>query len=239
MTLTAKNMNTLFKLSAMVIAILTLGGCELSDIDNYPGPNATISGGIYDLETGELVQQDIIRGMEIEYIEDGFANPEVQYMVVKNDGTYMNKLMFANTYTLTPVRGNFVPVGPKGVRVQGNTRVDFQVLPYIRIKNVQIAKQGTKVVATFNLEQTVPYRTSKIGLYAHPEANVGVPLNVVATEEVINAVVDEGTTYTLEIDLAANANTLVPGRPYYFRVGALMGASEAKPNYAAAVQLTI
>lgn len=233
------HMKATIRLSIIGCVLLLFSACELSDIDNYPGPNATIHGGIYDMETGELIQQDIIRGMEIEYIEDGFANPEVQYMVVKNDGTYMNRLMFANTYTITPVRGNFVPVGPKGVRIQGDTQIDFHVLPYIRVKNVQIDQQGDKIVASFNLQQTVPQRTSKIGLYVHREENVGEPLNIVSTESIINTVVDEATVYTLEIDLTAHASQLRPGHSYYFRVGALMTAPEAKLNYAPAVRLTL
>lgn len=232
-------MNIIIRFFFLYFLLFAVSSCELSDIDNYPGPNATIQGGIYDIETGELVQQDIIRGMEIEYIEHGFDNPEVQYMVVRNDGTYSNKLMFANTYTMTPVRGNFVPLGPIGIRVQEDTEVNFQVLPYIRIKNAQIEKQGDKIVATFNLQQNVTQRTNKIGLYAHQESNVGEPLHTVSTEVIINAVVDEETLYTLEIDLNAHENQLRPGRPYYFRIGALISASEAKPNYAPAVRLTI
>ena len=231
--------NTLLSCSLGLLLVGMLWSCELSEIDNYPGPNATISGGIYDMETGELVEQDIIKGMQIEYIEDGYDNPEIQYMVVKNDGTYLNKLMFANTYSMRPVRGNFVPVGSKGVRVQGDTKVDFQVLPYIRIKNAEIKKEGNKVIATFNLQQTVPNKTSKIGLYAHKEENVGLPLNVVAQELVINAVVEESTTYRLEIDLEANSNKLLAGQAYFFRIGALMGAPEAKPNYAPAVRINL
>ena len=30
-----------------------------------------------------------------------------QFLVVKNDGTYENSLLFENMYTVTPVRGNF------------------------------------------------------------------------------------------------------------------------------------
>ena len=43
-----------------------------------------------DIETGELVEQDIIDGAQIEFIEHGFENPETQYMVIKNNGTYRN-----------------------------------------------------------------------------------------------------------------------------------------------------
>lgn len=232
-------MKTFKKYIILMIGAVLISSCNLSEIDNYDGPNAVMYGGIYDIETGELVEQDIIRGMQIEYVEDGYSNPETQYLVVKNDGTYMNKLMFANTYTITPVRGNFVPIGPRGISIKGETKVDFQVQPYIRIKNANIQRQGNKVIATFNLEQTVSNRVSRIALFAHQEPNVGDPLNVVSSQQTLNAVVDEETTYTLEIDLDANANVLKPGSPYYFRIGALINAPEAKFNYITATRLTL
>ena len=50
----------------MAFALLTLfavTSCDLLEIDNYDGPNATIEGKILDIETGELVEQDIIDGI--------------------------------------------------------------------------------------------------------------------------------------------------------------------------------
>ncbi|MEO6682408.1 MAG: DUF3823 domain-containing protein [Ginsengibacter sp.] len=224
---------------AAVFGIILLNGCELEKIDNYDGPNAAIYGGIYDIETNELVQQDIIRGSGIEYVENHYKNPETQYMVIKNDGTYRNNMMFANTYTIQPVRGNFVDVPKRGIEVKGETRVDFKVLPYIRIKNAKIEKVGTKIVATFNLQQNVSNNVEKIGLYAHEEPNVGEPLKTVSTQMPLGFVTYETTTYTLQIDLESNKNNLVPGKSYYFRVGALISAPEAKFNYAPAVRITL
>ena len=54
------------------MSALILHSCEL---DNYDGPDATLSGRIIDKETGELVEQDIIRGTQIEFIEHGYDNP--------------------------------------------------------------------------------------------------------------------------------------------------------------------
>lgn len=63
-----------------LLCLLVLVSCEL---DNYEGPDSSVSGGIYDSETNRLVEQDIINGAQIEYMEHGFENPELQYMVVK------------------------------------------------------------------------------------------------------------------------------------------------------------
>jgi hypothetical protein len=232
-------MKSIKTLSIALLSLFLLGGCELNELDNYDGPNASINGGIYDQETGELIQQDIINGMQIEYTEHGYDNPQIQYVVVKNDGTYRNNLMFAGTYTIRPVRGNFVPVESEEIVVKGNTVKNFEVQPYIRVRNVQIEKQENKVVATFNLDQTVTNKVSRIGLFAHQEPNVGAPLNAVASVVNFNQVSNDVTQYRLEINLEANSGNLKPGNKYYFRVGALIDAPEAKYNYAPPVLLEI
>ncbi|SIN89649.1 DUF3823 domain-containing protein [Chitinophaga niabensis] len=223
------------KLSSIIlIAALALASCEK---DNYDGPNAGLSGNFIDATTKALVEQDIIRGTEIEILEKGYT--EAQYLIVKNDGTYANTLLFANTYTVRPVRGNFIPIEAQEVNIQGQTKLDFTVTPFIRVNNVSIVKTGTKVVATFKLQQNVINNVQKIGLYAHQDSRVGEPMRQVATERDINAVVDANTVYTLEIDLAANSTILKPGKPFYFRVGAKIDMGETKFNYAPAVKIDL
>lgn len=213
--------------------------CYSCELDNYDGPDSSISGGIYDVDTKELVPQDIVSGTIIEYIEDGYENPEIQSMVVQVDGTYRNDLMFANKYSIEPVRGNFVPVGSQEIKVKGNTVLNFTVQPYIRIKNAKIEKQGNKIVATFNLEQTTEDKVKKIGLYVHPEPAVGEFLRQVAIEKTLDAVTQADTLYTLEIDIDANSSTLKTGQSYYFRIGALVNVAEKKSNYTEAIRITI
>ena len=221
---------------SLIIASATFSSCEL---DNYDEPNASISGGIYDYETKELVRQDIVSGAQIEYIEHGYNNPETQFQIIKSDGTYMNTLMFANTYTMHLLRGNFVPIEEQEIVVKGNTVLNFDVQPYIRVKNSKIEKVGNKIVASFNIQQTVSNTVQRIGLYAHSQDYVGVNSRAVAVEQDLNVVTNESTVYTLEIDLEANKNELKPGKQYYFIIGALINASEAKLNYAAPIRITI
>lgn len=227
------------KFNLLVIAIgltCVLASCEL---DNYEGPNAALSGSFIDAETGELVQQDVIRGTNIQLTEHGYDPVSPQLLVVKNDGTYANTLLFANTYTVQPVRGNFIAVTPQEVAIKGDTKLDFTVTPYIRIEEVNIVRNDTKVVATFKVRQNVTNNVRKIGLYVHADPNVGETMRLAAAENTLNAVIDPAQLYTLEIDLAANSSTLVSGKPYFFRVGALIDVGEAKPNYAPAVRIDL
>ena len=217
------------------IAIL-FASCEL---DNYDAPNASISGGIYDMETNELVRQDIIEGAQIEYIEHGYTNPQTQYQLIKNDGTFRNNLMFAGTYTMHLRRGNFVPVDEFEIKIaKGHKEINFTVMPFIRIKNVKIEKGVGRVVAEFNLEQTVPNNIAKIAMYAHQNPSVGYSSKIASVERQINAVANENTVYRLELPID---ETFIVGRQYYFIVSALIDApsAEAKPNYAAPVRIEI
>lgn len=219
----------------LIAAAMGLASCEK---DNYDGPNAGISGRFVDSETGELVQQDIIRGTQIEYTEHGFNNPELQTMLVKNDGTYENSSVFANTYTIRPVRGNFVDVPVQDINISGKTILDFTVTPYIRVKDVSIERQGTKVIAHFRLQQTVINNVKKIGLYAHQDSRVGEPMRQGDAQQDLNAVIDPNQEYTLEMDIS-NTTIFKEGMDFYFRVGALIDIGEAKFNYAPAIKITI
>ncbi len=229
-----KNLNIIYKI---IIIFLVAISCEL---DNYDWPDATFYGTILDYETNEAVQQDIRAGSVIDYIEHGFENPEVQYMVIKNDGTFRNTMMFSGTYTMILTRGNCVPTDSVVVEISpGENKSDFVVQPYIRIIDVSIEKSGDKIVASLKLDQTVTNKVKRIGLYAHPEPTVGEPINIVKSEKNINAVTNSETVYTLEIDLIANSNLLIAGKQYYFRVGALIDIGQAKYNYAPAVRIGV
>lgn len=214
--------------------LLMTGSCKL---DNYDAPSATLYGAFIDVERGGLVEQDIIRGTAIEYVEAGYAAKAKEYMVVKNDGTYRNTMLFPNQYQITPVRGNFAAVAPQEINVSGQTKLDFSVLPYIRVKELDIKKNGTKIVASFKLQQTISKPVSRVGIYVHPDMNVGASLHTALAEKAVNAAVDSNQVFTLELDMTATPS-LTAGKPYFFRVGALIDVPEAKFNYAKAVRMT-
>lgn len=227
------------KLNLIAVIIATAGMFASCELDNYEAPTAELSGSFIDAETEELVQQDIIRGTEIRLTEHGYDPVANQYLNAKPDGTYMDKLLFANTYTVQPERGNFVPVEEQEIVIEGQTTLDFIVTPYIRVNDVSIVKSGSKIIATFKLQQNVSNKVRTIGLYGHPNSIAGQPIRTVATEMAINAVVDPNQVFTLQIDLPSNSSRLEAGNQYFFRVGALIDMGEAKFNYAPAVRLSI
>jgi|SRR5690554_763880 len=227
------------KFGLMALTMVASGILSSCELDNYDGPDATLQGSFIDGETQELVQQDIIRGTMVKIIEHGYDPVAPQYIRAQPEGTYVDKMLFPNTYTIQPERGNFVQVEPQEIVIKGETTLDFVVTPYIRVKEASIAKVGDKILATFKLQQNVPNNVGRIGLYVHPEPIVGEPIRTIASEMAINAVVDPEQTFTLEIDVPSNSSRLEAGKQYFFRIGALIDVPEAKFNYAPSVRLGI
>ena len=224
-------------LLVLICGAFCFNSCEL---DNYPGPDASLSGAIIDKETGLPVEGDIISGTQIEIIEDGFENPTIQHLVVKVDGTYRNDMLFAGTYKILPLRrGNFVPLTDTlTLDINGETIQNFEVQPYIRLKDVNISIEGTKITATFKIEQTVGNKVSEIGLFGHQSPSVGEPLQFGKKTKRLRKVVDPTEEYELVLDVRTDKD-FEAGKQYHFRVGAIIDADEAEYNYAPAVRLTI
>lgn len=227
------------KLTIILVGFMgVLASCELNELDNYAAPTAGLYGEIIDDQTGERVQQDIIRGSVIEIVEKGYTVP--QYLIFKNDGTYANTRLFANTYTVRPVRGNFKVVEAQEVNINGQTRLDFRVTPYIRVKDAQVTKTGNIIKATFRLEQTSVSNVLKAGLYAHRDPHVGETMQLAKQELNINAVVDPNQVFTIQLDVTSDSDLFNnTGKTLYFRVGALSDTPEAKYNYAPAITITL
>jgi hypothetical protein len=216
--------------------LFIIDSCE---IDNYQAPDAQIYGGIYDSQTNELIQQDIINGALIEYKELGWENGQFQYMIFKQDGTYRNNLMFAADYTIRPASGNFVVPEVQNITVEGETKVDFFVQPFLRVKECSIVKIGNEVIASFKLEQTLEGSVSSVALFASKEPSLGASYYQANAVVNVSAPADPVTLYTVKINLD-NVNTvLIPGEMYYFRAGALFNSPGAKYNYAPAVRIGI
>lgn len=219
------------KIFLTLIPILLLS-CQK---DNYMAPDAAIYGSFIDIDTGELVPQDIYNGTEIEYIEKGYTT--IEKMVVKNDGTYRNALIFSGEYEITPKRGNFEPLEPQTVKIEGETKLDFHVRPYIRINDLVIYRNGDKIVAQFNLEQTGYDNVSNVALFAYSEPSVGYLMFDASQVVPVGERFAEEKMFTIVMDIPSS--NLEPGNTYFFRAGALINVPEAKYNYGPTIRLDI
>lgn len=220
-------------LGAMLGIASILSSCSL---DNYDGPDAQIYGEVRDAETGELIQQDISGGSMIRYIEYGYENPDRQQMNFKVDGTYRNNLMFSGTYDFYFEETNFqIPDTLKAYKIKkGSNELNFEVTPYVRVTNVSITKDGDTVHATFTITPTVSNNVRQIGLFAHPDFIVGNNYAVARTTQDVNEAFN-GESREFSLDL--NTSSFTTGKPYYFRVGAIVDVANAKYNYAPSVKI--
>lgn len=223
----------------ITVFFTTFTACVL---DNYDAPDAKIFGKIIDSETGEAIQQEILEGSRIDYIELGdFANPPTQQIRFKTDGTYRNDLMFSGSYQIQARRGNFFILPPDTIQVKGETEYNFVTEPYIRIKNVTYAIEGREVVASFQLEQIADSPVKSIAVFADINPNVSQSLRKVANIAEINTIVDPENTFKLKIKIDPLMDIIPEGKPtFYFRVGALISdMPEAKYNYSEPYPLEI
>ena len=221
----------------LYMAVLVLAACKL---DNYPAPQAGLSGQFLDAETSEPVGQDLGNGVLVELREFGYNPVTPQSISVKADGSYQNKMLFENTYSVVPTAGNFNPIDTQTVVIKGQTLLNFKVMPYLRVKDVSILVLGIKVVAKFKVEQVnTDAPVQQIGLYADTFPNVGRYAQVAFIEQDINDFVDPDHEYTLELDIPSHSDQLKAGSQYYFRVGALIQIDEAKTNYGPILRLTL
>ena len=91
------------KISMLFIACLAfMTSCN---IDNYDEPTGTISGGIYDIETHELIPAQSPNGARVQIVQEGYYQP-INFWC-KPDGSFENTRVFPGKYKLS-VQGPFV-----------------------------------------------------------------------------------------------------------------------------------
>ncbi len=222
----------------MALAAMTAFALTSCELDNYDGPDASISGEVRDIETGDLIEQDISNGSNIIFMEHGFENPEEQRMIFKVNGEYTNNLMFSGVYDFYFNESNFVkPEKLTDYRIKsGANKLDFKVLPYIRVSDVTIQKVGDKIVAKFKITPTVDNNVREVGLFGHTDFIAGAQYaHDRATASVNEAFKGVAREFTLEM----SDNQFKKGKEYYFRVGAIIDVPNSRYNYAPSLKLTI
>ena len=222
--------------------------CELFKIDNFDGPDAQVYGEIRDSQGGGLVETDLQTGSLIGAYELGeYENPERRDWYIMESGKYRNNLVFSNTYKFEFSSCNFYPFTINEMVIKpGENEINFDVIPYIRIKNLSITHDAAnnKIVATFKIEGgKSTTKVASMALYVFTDMHVGEYITKTLSNGTGQprrsfspaATIDPATTYTLSIDLAANASVFGIHRNYYFRVGAKAsqsGVGTIRSNYA-------
>ena len=226
----------------LLLVVVVVSGIFYScEKDNLEGPDAIFAGELRDRKTGELIPQEVSDGSRVYFIEQGWGdNPPVQNIVIKKDGTFYNGMIFSGDYKIIMNRGNYVPLDTLDMRIKpGKNYQIFEVNPYLRIIEPEIFISERKVVAKFKLEQVTSNEVYRISLFAHSHIDDSNKLNIVNRTEELNRSITDGESFELSINLDDYPSTLVPGKSYYFRIGAQSHGKETKYNYSASVKLDI
>ncbi len=228
------------RLYILLVLPMLLGACELNDVDNYDAPDAKFYGQIIDEDTGEPIPQDLINGSVIEYVEQGFENPQIQQLRFKTDGSFRNDLMFSGEYEVRAVRGNFYNTDTVMLNIKGDFEYTFKSRPYIRIKDVDIywflGNDGNNyIVASYKLDVVASENVKSVFLFADKNPNVGYGIRSATHQQDINRTVDPDETLYSWIPVSQ----LNEGEEMYFRVGALIDRGEAKPNLSMPIKFKV
>lgn len=181
--------------AALLLPLLSAVSCSMFELDNYDGPNAQVSGKLLDVVTGEKVGLEAGTAQTFDWStwsmvtavnygslvvsEQGFISPnytgdpanyivdDQQDWLVRFDGQYTNKLVFAGTYKFSCKKlPCYEPEDGKNsfVLQKGRNLVDIGVLPFCRIKNPKITYDASakKLIATFYVELGDPSRANKV-----------------------------------------------------------------------------
>jgi len=136
-------MKKIIQYICFAVVLIAFTGCE---IDNFDGPNASLSGRILIAGTNELLSTDqgkdnmTIRMKELswkEVEEDAIA---WQTLNIKMDGSYNHDKLFSGTYLIFPYEGPFYPIleeNRETIEIKGNTVKDFFVTPYLKAEWVE------------------------------------------------------------------------------------------------------
>lgn len=230
-----------------VVYIMLVVFFSACSIDNYDGPDATITGKVID----EITQQPLIteqpNGFRIEYREISWdPKASLQYFWGKADGTFRNTKIFAGEYQIRPVEGAFVTPELQTAKLSGGGQADltFTVRPCMSIKNVDIIKSiGTLgdpgVKATFTLQNNVPIQgTTDYRVMVSPNQYTGANIfdPDLSSGAVSFAVGDMNSEISVELYGRGTAKFL-PGRKYYVRVAARTNNGSGRYNFSPIVEI--
>jgi len=229
-------------INGLLIALILVAGFSCTKVDNLPGPNAGFKGRIIDKTTSANLLTET-SGMQIKLEELSWsATPDPQYIPSKQDGTFEDDKLFKGHYRVTPYGGAFWPVDGVELDINGTTSHDFEVTPYLAIKNLTNSLSGTTLTLTFNMVAPIPDGLPQI-IDVKPFVNdtqfVGSGANINNYSDVNKITLNSnysdvvGKTYTLTIP------SLKSGRTFYARVGVRVNDSFKQYNYSDIIEVKV
>lgn len=134
----------------LLIGATTLLVASCMKVDNFDEPHAHFCGRIIDATTGENILAD--QGeCHVRILEKSYSlNPSPQDIPVKQDGTFNNERLFNGTYDITP-EGSWWPCNVTRLGIGKYMNHDFEVTPYLKIKDFTTELNGTTLTMSCRL----------------------------------------------------------------------------------------
>ncbi|RDC57364.1 DUF3823 domain-containing protein [Pedobacter chinensis] len=220
-----------------IIALLAIVGFASCKKDNYPAPDASISGNIIDAATGAKVPQQTLNGGLIQLYETTYPNPTPINSTMNSDGSYANRNIFAGNYRIVAT-GPFIYQDAIQVTVNGQTTQDIKVVPYLTVTTTLVSKTSTSITVNVKLTQSALSSTQKIALVAAVAGITNsVDYNNYARRE------SQNTESVTNASIVANTYTFVltglkPNTSYYVRGAARTNNNGNYFNYAPVFEVT-
>lgn len=147
-------MKKIISILSCALTLTLAASCDWFKLDNQDGWDAAVAGQIVDAGTNDPIQFEQGSSV-INVVEKGWQAEANQSWYVKNDGSYVNKLVFAGQYVMNTLSNNFVAEPQNFELKKGENKVDFKVTPYVRIENVTFTMEGKKIKATCKVSSPV------------------------------------------------------------------------------------
>ncbi len=226
------------KYNLILLLIVVFYSCE---IDNYVEPNATFTGKIVDLQTGEPIQTRQPDGIQIRMIQEGYESPVPYDFWAKNDGTFRNSKLFGGTYEVIVQAGPFQNSVAKTITLKEGSEVDetFEVEPYVRISNLNITTaSGSTISGSYKLSMgngTTQVEYARLIAHVSPILHKNTD-NLQSSEEIDLTGVSVADLQTMSFN---NEITGLSSGIYYVRVAVESDNTLGRNNYSEIIKVEL
>ncbi|WP_219222717.1 DUF3823 domain-containing protein [Pedobacter antarcticus] len=231
-------------LTKILLGVTVIASYACTKIDNYDGPNASFEGNIISTQGGNLLTSQGSTQIRLEQISWS-ANPSPQEIPSKFDGTFKDTKLFKGNYRIIPKGGAFWPLRDTVVMEIGkDTRRDFEVTPYLLIKNFTATVNGTTLTLKYNLEAPISVGMPSI-LETQPYVNttklVGAGASIRDFSDVYKKAINKPWASMTAADKAISIDIpgMLPGRTFYVRVGVSLNDSFKSSNFSEIIEVNI
>lgn len=218
----------------ILYGMLNFQGCQL---DNYDGPNATLTGQLVDSETNEPMPTQYQNGAKIRLYEyyNGQWSAQPNDFWVKQDGTFENKALFAGKYKLI-AEGAFTKLDETEIEITGTKTLEIKVNPYLRL-TINASASGDAISLSTKISRSANAPKIKmITFLAGKTPYVDKSTFVKKTDKDVSAMEDSDI---ISQTFTETLSGLARGTTYYVRVGALAENAANDYNYSTIVKIDL